>query len=83
MMIPASALAHNHRTCLIFGLHRLTQLRCFPISWLDHRRLSAKKHTNKHEQPKPIHQIVDSYHDIFQYWTYLPGTKYHSMETIL
>ena len=43
MMILATVLSHTHRTFLIFALHRLTHLRCLPISWLDRRRLQANK----------------------------------------
>ena len=42
-MILASELFHIDCTCLILALHRLAQLRCLLISWLDHRRLQANK----------------------------------------
>ena len=43
LMIPASDLSHTDHTCLNIALHRLTQLRCLPISWLDHGRRQANK----------------------------------------
>ena len=64
-MIPACELFHTDRTCLILALHRLAQLRCLPISSLDHRRLQANKlRTSMSDKTT---QIVASYHGIFQH----------------
>ena len=76
-MISASERFHTDRTCLILALHWLAQLRCLPMSYLDHRRLQANKlRTSMSNQTT---QIVGSYHGIFQNWTYFPGTGYYAM----
>ena len=84
VMIPASELSHTDCTCLILALHRLAQLRCLPISWLDRRRLQANKlRARMSNQTSPDCRLLSRYFSVLNLvtWYWLPRNGNHSHST--